>query len=648
MKNALKMTLVGATMGLASAGAYAANVAVVADITESTTWTASNTYNLVGQIYVSNGATLTIEAGTRIASDPGDEGALAITRGSKIMALGTKAAPIVFTSTNDTGSQRYAVNEWGNVTIMGKGLIGHQYIANGSGIDNVQDGTSASPYANTAVPSGLNKAAMEGLLASPAGDPRVIYGGTNDNDDSGTLQYVSLRFGGSVATVEYELNGLSMGGIGRETDVNHIDIFSNIDDGIETWGGTVNYKYISIWNIGDDSFDVDQGWRGKAQFICIVQGYGATAKQGSGAGDNAFEIDGAEANNAVPHTCATIYNATVIGQPDGQNGGAGAGSDHVFTYRDNAHVQYRNILVLNGGAELVREESSENGFTDLWRYGQGTVAPFNTTPAFTNAANGVWGLRYTAEWDTTNSLTGGNASCTNYLGSGVAMSVAELKTMYQSQSAGDGTIGQGYLCEVTDSLFYNNRAGSAYTKSDSVGVTSSGATNAGKANVVRSGQTSRYGDSSDLPINVLTYGTVFVNTDTVMANVVHFDPRINTTRDAQTVSHSAAPSDGFFSQAMYRGAFSANCNWLVGWTAASQFGLLDTTTYGANVPDPNANIYLTSTITFDTEPGCDYVIEYNTGSGWNTLTTISGDGNTQTYTDTSALVAGKIYRVTPM
>ena len=63
-----------------------------------------------------------------------------------------------------------------------------------------------------------------------------------------------------------------MGALGRNTQIDHIEIMNNVDDGIEIWGGTVSLKYVAIWNIGDDSFDCDQGWRGRAQFGLIVQG----------------------------------------------------------------------------------------------------------------------------------------------------------------------------------------------------------------------------------------------------------------------------------------------------------------------------------------------------------------------------------------
>jgi hypothetical protein len=149
---------------------------------------------------------------------------------------------------------------------------------------------------------------MEGLVAAFPGDTKVLYGGGNDDDDSGSISYLSLRYGGKVVGLNNELNGLSLGGIGRNTDIHHVEIMNNVDDGIEIWGGTVNLKYFSIWNVGDDSLDIDQGWRGKAQFGLIVQGYSANAAQGSGVGDNCIEIDGAEQSDYQPVTTGTIYN----------------------------------------------------------------------------------------------------------------------------------------------------------------------------------------------------------------------------------------------------------------------------------------------------------------------------------------------------
>jgi hypothetical protein len=274
-------------------------------ITVSTTWTAANVYDLQDQIFVMPGATLTIEAGTRIASTPtaNGSGSLAVTRGAQIFVNGTADAPVVMTSAADNGTWREAANEWGNLTIMGNGLISASH-ADGQPVEVNNNGVIR---VNTKLPDGLNQKQMEGLTAGSPGDPKVLYGGNNDDDDSGSISYLSIRYGGRVIGLNNELNGLSLGGIGRATEIDHVEIMNNVDDGIEIWGGTVNLKYFSIWNVGDDSFDVDQGWRGKAQFGLIVQGYSLDADQGSGVGDNAFETDGAEDSDAQPVTTATIY-----------------------------------------------------------------------------------------------------------------------------------------------------------------------------------------------------------------------------------------------------------------------------------------------------------------------------------------------------
>ena len=166
MKNVRK-TVLGVLMALFVAGsAGAATVNVEKNITASTTWTADNVYRLKQQIYVLSGATLTIEAGTVVASDPDDGGSLAVARGAKIFVNGTKDNPVIMTSTDDvatwtpdsshpsggnpkTGTWREGANEWGNLTIMGKGLISASHYGGLQVGDNTKD------------PSGLNEKQME-------------------------------------------------------------------------------------------------------------------------------------------------------------------------------------------------------------------------------------------------------------------------------------------------------------------------------------------------------------------------------------------------------------------------------------------------------------------------------------------------------
>ncbi len=508
-KSILGAALVG--VGIAGA-ANAAEILVTGDISTSTTWTANNTYNLQTQIYVVSGATLTIEAGTVIASDTNVGGSLAVSRGAQIIANGTQSNPIIFTSKADvatwvggdpkTGTWRVAANEWGNITICGNGYISEN--ANGAAIPN------------TSAPSASNYGLMEGLVEAFPGDTRVRYGGGNDDDDSGSLRYVSLRFGGRVVALNNELNGLSLGGVGRGTDIDHIEIMNNVDDGIEIWGGTVNLKYFSIWNIGDDSLDIDQGWRGKAQFGLIVQGYSGVASQGSGVGDNCIEVDGAEQSDYQPVTTGAVYNMTVIGQP--------ISGDHGTAWRDNARLQVRNSIFMDLGERLVQIDNVDGDG------GQGYG--FNGTLSWAD----TWNTDFNAAPATGNDPIG-------------------LPNFYSSQTSGK-------LAEIKDSVFFRNQNASAYTEATARGAYPGNATN----NNVDAGNL-----VANMPIRSITRGPATPVLALTMVPVIGLDPR---PAGAALVSVGQAPNDGFFTPGQYRGAFAPDCfqSWLDTWTASFAFG----------------------------------------------------------------------------
>ncbi len=499
MKNMKKTLLLTVVIGFAiTTTATAAEILIRDNITTSQTWTADNVYNLQNQIYVMPGATLTIEPGTLVQSTAGQGGSLAVARGAKIFVNGTANNPVIMTSSNDTlTSWHEGANEWGNLTIMGNGLISASHY----GGEPVGD--------NTKEPTGLNEKQMEGLTGDFEGDPKVMYGGDNDNDDSGSISYLSIRYGGKVIGLANELNGLSLGAIGRETDIDHVEIMNNVDDGIEIWGGTVNLKYVNIWNIGDDSFDVDEGWRGKAQFGLIVQGYSLDASQGSGVGDNCFETDGAEDSDAQPVTTSTIYNFTVIGQPIDGDGGT--------VWRDNAHVQYRNCIFMELGEQLVRPDNIDGDGAQGYGH-NGTLS---------------WDETWTTPYTYTSPVNIGAAN------------PAELYTVQTS----------GNLAEITDCVFYNNQHEDAYTEADRLGVRDAGNNNVTAENSpiqeLRRGDLVEKGGKQILPVE-------FINP--LPAN------------DALT-SVNTAPNDGFFTTAQYRGGFSPNANWLVGWTAVDAYGM---------------------------------------------------------------------------
>jgi len=506
------VALAGATL-LAGGSANAAEILVTQDIATSTTWTADNTYNLQKQIFVLPGATLTIEPGTVVASTTNLGGSLAVCRGARIDARGTQQDPIIFTSKADvatwvggdstTGTWRAAANEWGNITVMGRGYIGKY-------------GTGA-PAGNTASPNASNTIVMEGLVPAFAGDTTVEYGGGNDADDSGTLSYVSLRYGGKVIGLGNELNGLSLGGIGSNTVIDHIEIMNNVDDGIEIWGGKVNLNFFSIWNIGDDSLDVDQGWRGKCQFGLIVQGYSVGAAQGSGIGDNAIEIDGAEKSDAQPVTTACAYNLTVIGQP--------ISGDQGTAWRDNARMQFRNSIFMDLGEKAVSAENTDGEAT-----GGQTGYGYNGTTSWNDT------------WTTDSSVT----STVNPF--------ADPFTAYSAQQPGK-------LIDFKDCVFFRNVFASAYTEANARGVFTKGNNN------VNAGSA-----AADQPIVQIVRGAQINPFGTLqMLPVIGLDPRA---AGAATTSVGAAPNDGFFEAANYRGAFSPTENWLCGWTAADAFGYI--------------------------------------------------------------------------
>jgi hypothetical protein len=502
LRNAIIAVLGATTLaGIANA----AEVLVTTDITTSTTWTKNNVYNLQGQIYVRPGATLTIQAGTVIASNSG--GSLAVTRDARLVCNGTDTEPVIFTSKNDyntwtngdpkTGTWRAVANEWGNVTICGRAYIGKY----GQG----------AVTTNTAAPSAGNYANMEGLVASSLTDTRTFYGGGDDNDNSGTFRFVSLRYGGQVVGLGNELNGLSLGGIGRGTTIDHIEIMNNVDDGIEIWGGTVDLKYFSIWNIGDDSLDVDQGWRGRAQFGLIVQGYSIPgAASGSGFPDSAIELDGAEKSDAQPVGTTNFWNFTVIGQPL---------SGRVATkWRDNMRAQFHASIFMDIGNAVI-----QNNNTDGEATGGQTGYGFNGTLSWAN----TWTTAYNV-YSTVNPF-------------------ANPAQAYQAQKSGT-------LIEFTDNVFFNNNNAAAYTEANARGVFAAANNNV---------------QATVSPIKQIVRGANVTSGTLIVQPVIGLDPRANNNAVTATTS---APADGWFVPVTYRGAFGPNENWLCGWTAADAFG----------------------------------------------------------------------------
>ncbi|WP_125932520.1 hypothetical protein [Hymenobacter glacialis] len=250
-------------------------VVVDAPITTNTTWTAANRYLLKGYVYVRAGATLIIEAGTIIKGDKDTKGSLIIEPGAKLIAIGTAAKPIVFTSNQPKGARNYG--DWGGVILAGNAPV------------------------NTLV--GTTRPTIEG-------GPTTQYGGTNATDNSGTLQYVRIEFGGVAFSPNNEVNGLTLAAVGSGTTLDHIQVSYSGDDSFEWFGGTVNAKYLVAHRSFDDDFDTDNGYSGKVQFVVSLR----DPLQADQSGSKVFESDndGSGSNN-TPQTSAVFSNVTAVG-----------------------------------------------------------------------------------------------------------------------------------------------------------------------------------------------------------------------------------------------------------------------------------------------------------------------------------------------
>lgn len=255
-----------------------ATITIQGTISNDTTWTSDSIYVLDGQVQVTNGATLTIEAGTLIKANPGEypnASMLIISRGAKINAEGTAQKPIIFTSLDDNinkvqESKQTMLSEnnkglWGGIIVLGAAPV------------SLEDGEKETFYV------GLNPS-----------DPNSYYGGDQSDDNSGILKYVSIRFGGSYMGTGSESNGLTLSGVGNKTQIDNIEVYANQDDGIEFFGGTVNASNLIVFCSGDDGIDLDEGYTGDLKNIMVILGQesdsGLEISGGAGSFNGDFSI----------------------------------------------------------------------------------------------------------------------------------------------------------------------------------------------------------------------------------------------------------------------------------------------------------------------------------------------------------------------
>lgn len=293
---------------------------------DEVTWSSDFNYILEEFIFVNEGQTLTIEPGTVIKGAPGsgeDATALIVSSGGQINADGnpdsddpSEANPIIFTAQADDvadgggGLGRDVRGEWGGVILLGNAPL------------NTEPGTQI----------------VEGIPDDF--EERAEYGGDNAEHNVGTFRFVQIRHSGSQLAAGDEIQGLTLGGLGRQSTVEYVESYASSDDGFEWFGGTVNTKHlVSAFN-ADDAFDIDQGHQGNHQFWFVVQSPEA-------AGRAAEQDGGTDPEDGTPLATSKTYNATYIGVGPGNS--AGGGNDPFVIHRDNNASSYFNSVFVEGG-----------------------------------------------------------------------------------------------------------------------------------------------------------------------------------------------------------------------------------------------------------------------------------------------------------
>jgi hypothetical protein len=358
---------------------------VSGNITVSTTWTANKIWEIDGIVNVPSGVTLTIEPGTYIKAKPNSNGAtgvLVVQKGGKLIANGTVTAPIVFTS--------YKLLDCSTTTTASPGDFG--------GIVILGDAPTNAPVTTT----------IEGLTGS-----QYYYGGTNAAHNGGSLKYVRIEFAGYdllSPNSGNEINGLTMGGVGSGTTIDHVQVSYGKDDSFEWFGGTVNATNLVSFAADDDNFDFDNGYTGTITCALALADQSSTHSLSSGSPDsNGIELDNnAAGSGATPFTNPVINNLTIVGAKTGTSGALYENAIHV---RRNGKLTLNNAVVTGypvgilletvGGAavnlaDLSFTSVSAHGFTYATASKIGAITAALTIPGVTATSTSnpaaAWGM----------------------------------------------------------------------------------------------------------------------------------------------------------------------------------------------------------------------------------------------------------------
>ncbi len=306
----------------------ALRVAVADDIVRDTTWRCG-TYLLGRRIWVADGATLTIEAGSTVLSDPSAAEApgLFVARGARLVARGQRMRPIVFTSGRPSGSRNSG--DWAGVVLFGAARINAGRACPGTG-------------------AGCLETVAPGF---PASEPRAFFGGLDDSGSCGDLEFVRIEFAGLPLDGVTEFNALTVAGCGSGTRISHLQVHRAADDGIELLGGTAGLDHVVVTDVEDDGLDWNQGWRGNVQFLVIHQQHPQA--------DNALEgASRASEEGAEPRSAPRIANLTLISN--------GSPRHRAITFKEGTLGKLSHAIVQGFSFDVVNFVSATTNLATVW------------------------------------------------------------------------------------------------------------------------------------------------------------------------------------------------------------------------------------------------------------------------------------------
>lgn len=300
-------------------------------ITTSRTLTNDTQWNLSGVVFVKEGAALSIEPGTFIFGQPGTPpniSALVIARTGTIEARGTRARPIVFTSSQPFGERTRG--DWGGLILLGRAPV------------NLAAGAQFS-----------NPTAGEGYIEGLQTTADALYGGNDPAHYCGTLTYVRSEYAGAILSEANEVNSITFGGCGTRTVAHHLQAHYGNDDSFEWFGGSMNASHLVGTYGADDCLDFQLGTTGKVQYAVCVQNPDRNGARG-------IEGDNSQFNElaATPWTNPSFYNLTLIGI---DSTGAEDNPTNAIHLRRGARATINNALILRwrGPAVLLNDANTQ-------------------------------------------------------------------------------------------------------------------------------------------------------------------------------------------------------------------------------------------------------------------------------------------------